>query len=257
MYFSENLGAIADNTLVHNALRRYVLRRKIHAVGIDLPEFLIEVEFRYNIDQLHIGFPVRTKRPYILPISVVLIGKHPHSLCAAVRNDMLPEVTVRLAGKPDQRFLQNRPAENINSHGCQVTAGPLRLFFKSADPSLSVRHQDPEASRLLHRHRHRRDRHIRLVGLMGGKHHFIIHLINMVSGKNQHVIRMVAFHIVQILVNGIGSPCIPFTVHTLFIWRKNRNPAYIPVQIPRNPNPYMCIQPQRLILCQDSYRIHS
>ena len=96
MYLSENLGAIADNTLVHNALWRYVLRRKIHAVGIDLPEFLIEVEFRYNINQLHIGFPVRTKRPYILPISVVLIGKHPHSLCAAVRNDMLAEIQSRL-----------------------------------------------------------------------------------------------------------------------------------------------------------------
>ena len=82
------------------------------------------------------------------------------------------------------------------------------------------------------------------------QHHFIIHFINMISGKDQNIFRIITFHIAQILINGIRCTCIPLTACTLLIWRKYRNTALISIQIPRNTNSDMRIQTQRLILCQ-------
>ena len=89
------------------------------------------------------------------------------------------------------------------------------------------------------------------------QHHLIIHLINMISGKNQNVVRIVLLHIVHILENGICSSCIPLTVRTLFVWRQYRHSSFIFIQIPRDSNSNMCVQTQWLILCQYTDRINT
>ena len=35
------------------------------ALGIDLPVFLIQVEFRYDINQFHVGFPIGTQSTHL------------------------------------------------------------------------------------------------------------------------------------------------------------------------------------------------
>ena len=57
----------------------------------------------------------------------------------------------------------------------------LRLLFKLFDPAVTVRDNDAEPACFLHWNRHGGDRHIRLVRFMEIEHHFIIHLIDMVS----------------------------------------------------------------------------
>ena len=85
-----------DNGLGRWAFRSYVLRLDTILLGVDLPEFLIEVELRNQIDKLHIGFPIRTKRSYILPVAVELISEKSLAVLVAIRNDMLSKVAVAL-----------------------------------------------------------------------------------------------------------------------------------------------------------------
>ena len=163
MYFPVNLRAVADDTTVDNCPVRNILRGQVRAVGIDLPEFFVEVELRNDIDQFHVRFPIRTERSHIFPIAVVLIGKQPVPFAVAVRNDMLSEIAVRLVFQPDQRIFQNRPDENVNPHRCQITARMLRLLLKFTDLAVRIRHDDPEPTGFLDRNRHRRDRDIRFI----------------------------------------------------------------------------------------------
>ena len=82
------------------------------------------------------------------------------------------------------------------------------------------------------------------------QHHFIIHLIDVIAGQDQYILRMKRLHIVQILVDRIRSTRIPLAVIAFLVRRKNRDSSEITVQIPRNTNPDMRIQPQRLVLGQ-------
>ena len=93
---------------------------------------------------------------------------------------------------------------------------------------------------VFHRHRHNRDSHVSIVLLMEIEHHLVIHLVNMVSGKNQHIIRIVGVDVVQILVYGVRRPRVPLAVRTLLIRRKNGDAAHIAVEIQGIPIP-ICV----------------
>ena len=58
----------------------------------------------------------------------------------------------------------------------------------------------------------------------------------MISGQNNYILRMVTFHIIQILKNRICSPCIPFAVIAFFVRRQNSDAPVIPVKIPWDAN---------------------
>ena len=80
----------------------------------------------------------------------------------------------------------------------------------------------------------------------------------MVTGKNQHIFRIIAVDKVNILINGVCRPVEPFARIPCFHMRcKNRHTAVFLIQIPWNPNPDMLIQTQRLILCQHADGIHT
>ena len=66
---------------------------------------------------------------------------------------------------------------------------------------------------------------------------------------------MEALHVRQILVYRVCGSCIPLCLSDFLIWRKNRYAALVAIQIPRYADSDMRIQPQRLILCEDSNRV--
>src|SRR5699024_1601125 len=88
MYFSVNFSAFTYNAALYRSFGCNVLRADYITLGVDLPEFLIQVEFRNNIDQLHIGFPVRAQGSYIFPVSVEFISKQTLTVVLAVRKNM-------------------------------------------------------------------------------------------------------------------------------------------------------------------------
>ena len=86
-----------------------------------------------------------------------------------------------------------------------------------------------EAARFFPWHRHSGNGDICPIFLVEVQHHFIIHFVNVVSGKDQYILRVVAVDIVQVLVNGISSSCIPFAVVTFLIGRKHCHTAIVTV----------------------------
>ena len=133
----------------------------------------------------------------------------------------------------------------------------LRFFFKFGNSSVSVCDHDTKTACFFDRYRHTCDGHICMVCFVIVKHHLVIHFVNVVAGKNQNIFRIVCFHISHVLVNCICSSCIPFAVCTFFVWRQNGYAAFVFIEIPRNTDSDMGIQPQRLILGQYAYRINS
>ena len=156
---------------------------------------------------------------------------------------MLTKVTAILILQRDQRLLQCRPAENINTHGCKIAAWILRFLLKLGDPTHLIGHHNTKTTCFLHRYRHTGDCHICFICLVKIKHHLIIHLINMVTGQNQDIVRIILFHVIHILIDRIGRSCVPLTACTFFIWGKYSYTALVSVKIPRNTNTYMCIKP--------------
>ena len=57
-HLSVDLRTLSDDTFCDLCVRRDILRRDTVALCVDLPVFLIQVELRNNIDELHICFPV-------------------------------------------------------------------------------------------------------------------------------------------------------------------------------------------------------
>ena len=172
---------------------------------------------------------------------------------------MLAEIAVRMDGIIlNQRITQSVPCKYVNPHGSKIALRAFRLFLKFVNLIAVLGIHNAEAVCFLHRHLHNGNRCRCIVRLMEGKHLGIIHFINVVTGKNQHIFRIIAVDKVNILINGVCRPVEPFAGIPCFHMRcKNRHTAVFLIQIPWNPNPDMLIQTQRLILCQHADGIHT
>ena len=100
-----NLCALADDAALNLRLAVHILRRNHIALGVDTPVFLVQVELRNNVDQLHVGLPVGAERSHILPVAVVLVRKDTVTAGMAVGDNMFSEVTSGLVLHLDKGFL--------------------------------------------------------------------------------------------------------------------------------------------------------
>ena len=71
------------------------------------------------------------------------------------------------------------------------------------------------------------------------QHHLIIHLIDMVTGKDQNIIGIIVLDVFHVLVYRIRSTRIPLTSLNALIRREHAYAADIPVKIPGNTDPYV------------------
>ena len=168
---------------------------------------------------------------------------------------MLSEITSRHVLHADQCFSQYFPRKNIDSHGCQITSRLLRLLFKFIDLSVLICDDYTKSARLFPRNRHAGNRHCCVILFVIIQHHFIIHLINMVTWQNQDIFWIICINIVNVLVNGIGCAGIPVTSGASLIWWENSYSSVVTIQIPRHSDPDVCVQPQRLVLSKYTNRI--
>ena len=142
---------------------------------------------------------------------------------------MFSEITARLLGKLDERFLQCLPAEDIDTHGSEVASRVRRFFLKFRDLIVVIRDQDSETACFLDRHRHSGNRDIRIIRFVIFQHDLIIHFVDVVTGKDQNVFRIVGLHVLQILVDRICGSSIPVAAFASLVRRKNRNAADVAV----------------------------
>ena len=163
---------------------------------------------------------------------------------------MLSKITALLILKCIKSFLKGRPAEYVNAHRGQIAAWMLWLLLKLCNTACLISDHDPKSACLFHRYRHTCNGNICLISLMEIQHHLIIHLVNVISGKDQNIVRIVLLHIIHILKDCIGCTCVPLAATAPLVRRKDCHTAFITIQIPGNTNPDMCIKTQRLILGQ-------
>ena len=79
----------------------------------------------------------------------------------------------------------------------------------------------------------------------------------MITGQNKHIIGVVALHIREILIDRVRSPRVPVRMRDLLIRRQYRDSSHILIEVPRDSDPDVRIQPQRHILRQYTYSIYT
>ena len=93
---------------------------------------------------------------------------------------------------------------------------------------------------------------------MSLKHFRIVHLVNMVAGKNQHIFRLIIIHKVNILGDCIRRSSVHIQIRIRFLTgRKNKNTAVAGIQSPASSACHITVQKNRFILCQYTYHIDS
>ena len=209
LHFSINLRTFSDDTPVNNSLLTEILWLDHIVIRINLPEFLIQIKFRNDIDQFHVSLPVGSQCSNILPVAIEFIRITIMRTIMYIRNNMHTEITSRLILQSDQRLSQYRPVKDINTHRRKVTARLRRFLLKILDIAVVIGNNNAKTAGLSPRYRHAGNCHICPFCFMVIQHHFIIHLINMVTTKDQYILRIVLLNIFHILINSIGCSCIP------------------------------------------------
>ncbi len=119
----------------------------------------------------------------------------------------------------------------------------LRLLLKLCDVTVSIGIHDTEAAGLLHRNPNHRNGRICLVLLVERKHLVVVHLINMVAGEDQNIIRIILIDEVNILRNGICRSAVNVQIGIcLFAGRQYIDTAVTSIKAPVLTTCYIGIQ---------------
>ena len=149
------------------------------------------------------------------------------------------------------------PVEHVNTHGGQIVFRDGGLFVKLIDSAVLVRIQNAEPAGLHERHLDHRDCTGRLMLLVERNHLGVVHLIDMVARKHQHILRVIALDKRDVLVDGVGRPLIPIPALAALVRRQHMDTGIDPVQIPRLPRTDVFVQLERLILRQHPHRLNA
>ena len=208
-------------------------------------------------EQIHVGLPETGDRADIFPIALKTIGE---KLMARIQNggdDIFAEVIfagavslVRL-----QERLQHAPFEDVDAHGRIRALGLFWLLFKFIDGAVLAGIHNAKAGGFLERNLAHGDGAVGIALLMEAEHGGIVHLVNMVAGQDQHVIRVIALDKGDVLIDRVGCALVPFGILALGIGRQDLHAAVRGVQTPRLAVSDVLIEFQRLILRQDADRI--
>ena len=156
---------------------------------------------------------------------------------------MHTKVTARLILELDKGFFKDLPGKYVNAHRSQITSGFCRLFFKIKYLLVFICDNKTKSGRIFPSYRVCSQSDISFVLFVEIKKNLVIHLIYMVTAEDENILRIIKLNELKILIYGISSTCVPLSIITLLIGRKNADTSDIPVKVPRNTNTDMSIQP--------------
>ena len=228
------------------------------AAAVDPPVLIVQVQLRFILDEIHVGLPEALHRADVLPVSLKAVGEHAPAIPQHGGDDVFAEVVLRafLPVIPHQELPQHRPGKNINSHGSLVALGLPRLFLKFHNAVVRVRVHDAEAVRFFHGNLQNGNGRVCLFFLMVTEHGRIIHFINVVAGKDEHIIRVVPLDEADVLADGVCRAGIPFAAAALHIGREDVNAAGVAVKVPCAAVAEISVQLKRLVLGEHTHGVH-
>ena len=132
------------------------------------------------------------------------------------------------------------------------------LLLELADGAVGAEVHDAEAGGLLHGDLNDRDRAGRLRLLMGAEHLGIVHLVDMVTGEDEHMIGIIHLDEVHVLIDGVGRAGEPGALFPgALIRREDVNAAVLGIEIPRLAAADIAVQTQRLILREHTHGVNA
>ena len=156
---------------------------------------------------------------------------------------MHTEVTAGLILKLNKSLFKNFPGKYVNTHGSQITSGLSGFLFEIEDLLVFIGDNKTKSGRIFPSYRVCSQSDISFVLFVEIKKNLVIHLIYMVTAEDENILRIIKLNELKILIYGISSTCVPLSIITLLIGRKNADTSDIPVKVPRNTNTDMSIQP--------------
>ena len=185
------------------------------------------------------------------------MDKHPPLLGKHGRNDVLAEVVgaVLLRLILNQLLAQAFPGEDIDPHRSQGAFGMLRFLLKFYNPVVFIDIHDAKTRRLLKRDVEHRDGAVGAGLLVAFQHLGVVHPVDMVPGKDRHILWVVAVDEADVLIDSVRGSGIPVGAAALLVGGQNMYPSMITVQIPGLSAPDIIVELQRLVLGENSHRI--
>ena len=174
------------------------------------------------------------------------------------RDDVLSKVVVGIwiLHIRDQHLSQQLPVEDVDAHRSEVALWLRRFLLKFDDAVFLIGIHDTEAAGLLHRYRQDGDRRIRIAGDMVRKHLGIIHLVNMVTGENQYILRIMGVDKIDVLRDRICRTAVDIKCRAIFFTRREHiDTAVAGIQSPALSGSRIRVQDDRLILRQHTDNI--
>ena len=96
------------------------------------------------------------------------------------------------ASSSSRYFFQDVPVEDIDSHKCKIRLRLLRFLLEFCDLVVIVRYHQTETGRLLSGHFHDRNTELRTFFLVEFQEITVILLTNLISGEDDHILRIIA-----------------------------------------------------------------
>ena len=230
-----------------------VVRRQRRIGRIDAP-IAVEGKGRLVLQKIHVRLPQALDRADILPIAVEGVGEETRFVGEHLRDDVLTEIVARhgVLRILFQVLLQELAVEDVNAHRGEIRLRLGRLLLELDDVPILVGVHDAEARRLFPRHLDDADRRLRLVPLVRLKHPRVIHRVDMVTRKDQHIVGIDDVDEVDVLIDGVRRSLIPVGALLARIGRQNEDAAILLVEIPRASRAEIVVKLQRTVLREDA-----
>ncbi len=218
-------------------------------VGSDRPVRVVEVELRIDGDQIHVGFPIGVEGADVSPVlygflvPVLKLECIDAPLFDHLGDDVFPEVVgTDMLGIGHEVFPDSLGPEQVDAHRDEGVSrivwkrGRLLWFFIESDNAKVFIHgDDAESGGVLNRDVDCSHHSVRLLGDQPIVHLAVIHLVDMVTGQDQKILRMLGLDEEQILIDGIGGAFVPIFTDTLLWWNGRDVLSQLSVQhVPAN-----------------------
>ena len=254
-----HFATFGNQAVVHCGALGDVVRRHARITGVDPPLFVMQVNGHGGGKQIHIGLPEALNGAYILPVAIKAVRAQHLFVRQHGGDDILAKVVaallVRLVG--DQVLTQFFPGKDIHTHGSLVGLGVLGLFFELNDVVVRVGVHNAEAAGIGPGHFAHGDGGVRLVTDVEIQHVIVVHLIDVVTAEDEHIIRIILGDERHVLINGVGRAAIPFAALSLLIGGENEHAAVGQVQVPGSAAADISVQFQGLVLGQHTHYINT
>ena len=210
-------------------------------------------------EQVHVRFPQGLDGADVLPVALEVVSDHLLRVIQHGGDDILAEVVggglVSLVR--GQISAQLGPGEDVDTHGGLVGLGILGLLLELNDVVRSVGVHDAEAAGFLPRHGTDGDGGVSALVDVVVQHGVVVHLVDVVTGQDQHVIGIILLDEGHVLVDGVGGAAIPVAGLAGLVGGQDEHAAVGQVQIPRSAGADVGVQLQGHILGQHAHGINT